>query len=86
MAVQLMPESAVCLLMVSLGGVQYSPHCLPVVFVSSFALPCLSLIPVSSWQNAMHPLKQDVSCHLIKRHLAWLLLPFTTIYQFEIFR
>lgn len=60
------------------------------VYRSSLFLPLLyhafPLITVSSWQNAVHPLKQDVSCHLIKRHLAWLLLPFTTIYQFEIFR
>lgn len=36
MAVQLMPESAVCLLMVSLGGVEYFRRFLLSVFVSFF--------------------------------------------------
>lgn len=36
MAVQLMPESAVCLLMVSLGGVEYFRRCLLSVFASFF--------------------------------------------------
>lgn len=79
MAVQLMPESAVCLLMVSLRWVEHFQQCLPSVFVSFFPSVVAFFITLSVWQMPKQPLQQEVSCHLIRSNFACVLLPFTTI-------
>lgn len=66
MAVQLMPESAVCLLMVSLGGVQNGVN---ILSLSAFMFPspsvCLTLLLMSYGQL----LKQVMNCHHFSKRM-----------------
>lgn len=67
MAVQLIPESAVCLLMVSLAEVQYCLHCLLAVFVSFPPLLCLFFLSLLSllmaYAHATIKAGGELSCH-----------------------